>query len=907
MSKTSIWLTGLLVTASLASSVSATDLTAVTLFGCNDRGVVDAAFRTNSGPIDAAWDVFLYEGPVFDPASDDPDKIRWLNDRKDHTIKIRLSPGTHTFTFHSESGRAWPAVGMNLFFDGANDKAAISAKTSMDTKGPPFPAFTRNEARRTMGWPISDIPAAGSLSHDSRDAGIWQFVEPAKSLKVTLKSFRFSAASVDGNLDLVGPHKIGSSGKPDFVGQLVLEVEQHTSRPSGLLAWLQTVAGVTAGGPDMADSWKKQLDGENLAEPFSFTYAGEPSGEVLKRCRRTSSHKRLDEGRTAHTLLYVDPKTGLQVRWEGIEYPRFRTVEWTLYFKNTGSSDTPILADVQVLDTNLRRQKGSEFVLHYNRGDSCSPESFQPLENVLGPKEEFRLAPSGGRPTNSAFPYFNLRAGSEGVIIVVGWPGQWAAKFTRDEDRSINVVAGQELTRLRLHPSEQIRTPLIVLQFADRSDWIDAQNTWRRWMIEHNIPRPGGKPLPLPQFNACSSHQFAEMTKANESNQIEFVDGYLAKGLKLDYWWMDAGWYVGAAEKGWPWTGTWEVDRRAHRFPNGLRAISDHAHAKGVKTIVWFEPERVAAGTWLATEHPQWILGGRSGGLLDLGNAEAWNWLVNHIDKIITDEGIDLYRQDFNIDPLSYWRAHDTEDRQGITENKHVVGYLAYWDELLRRHPSMVIDSCASGGRRNDLETMRRAVPLLRSDYLFEPVGQQGHTYGLSFWLPFYGTAYCPSNTAGWGWGTGGLSYDPYTRRSNMCPANTACFDFRVDVNDKLIQKLYREWLEVAPDFFGDYYPLTAHNLDKDAWIAWQFHRPEAGRGMVQAFRREDNNYFGGRFKLRGLRGDAQYEVENLDEPGKIKMTGRQLTEAGVEIVVRDRPGAAVIVYKRIKYRPPSQ
>lgn len=30
----------------------------------------------------------------------------------------------------------------------------------------------------------------------------------------------------------------------------------------------------------------------------------------------------------------------------------------------------------------------------------------------------------------------------------------------------------------------------------------------------------------------------------------------------------------------------------------------------------------------------------------------------------------------------------------------------------------MLIDSCASGGRRNDLETLRRAVPLLRSDLL---------------------------------------------------------------------------------------------------------------------------------------------------------------------------------------------
>ena len=424
-------------------------------------------------------------------------------------------------------------------------------------------------------------------------------------------------------------------------------------------------------------------------------------------------------------------------------------------------------------------------------------------------------------------------------------------------------------------------------------------------MIQHNLPRPAGKPLPLPMLNACSSHQFAEMTKANERNQIEFIDSYLQKGLKLNYWWMDAGWYVGAAEKGWPWTGTWEVDRRPHRFPNGLRAVSDHAHTNGVKTIVWFEPERVAAETWLATEHPQWVLGGAGGGLLNLGDPKAWNWLVNHIDKLITEEGIDLYRQDYNIDPLGYWRGNDTEDRQGVTENKYVTGYLAYWDELLRRHPGMLIDSCASGGRRNDLETMRRAVPLLRSDYLFEPVGQQGHTYGISFWLPFHGTGYCPSNTVGWGWGTGGISYDAYTRRSNMCPSNTMCFDFRVDVDDRLIQKLYAEWLKVGADYFGDYYPLTAHSLDKRSWIAWQFHRPEAGRGMIQAFRRSESNSHGGQFKLRGLRPDAQYELSNTDEPGKVTVSGRQLMETGTEIAIKQRPGAAVVVYERVDSQTP--
>ena len=112
---------------------------------------------------------------------------------------------------------------------------------------------------------------------------------------------------------------------------------------------------------------------------------------------------------------------------------------------------------------------------------------------------------------------------------------------------------------------------------------------------------------------------------------------------------------------------------------------------------------------------------------------------------MLTREGIDLYRQDFNIDPLAYWRANDTPDRQGLTEMRHVEGYLAYWDELRRRHPGLLIDTCASGGRRNDLETLRRALPLLRSDYqAFDgnpafALGNQGHTYGLSSWIPYYG------------------------------------------------------------------------------------------------------------------------------------------------------------------------
>ena len=467
--------------------------------------------------------------------------------------------------------------------------------------------------------------------------------------------------------------------------------------------------------------------------PFSFNFAGQPSAALLNTWEFKTAARPLDHQRTERTLAWTDPQTGLQVRCVAVEYQDFPTVEWTLYFKNTRTNPTPIIENIQALDLALERGANGEFLLHHNVGSPADGNDYGPLETPLGPKAMKRLGAAGGRPTNSDWSYFNLEWPGQGLIVAVGWPGQWAAEFARDAARGLALRAGQELTHFKLLPGEEVRTPLIVLQFW-RGDWIRAQNVWRRWMMAHSMPMPGGK-LPAPQLLASSSRQYEEMIKANETNQFLFIDRYTEEGIKLDYWWMDAGWYVNYGA-GWPRVGTWEVD--TNRFPHGLRAVSDYAHKHGIKILVWFEPERVTADTWITRNHPEWVLGGAQGGLLNLGNDEARAWLTEHVDRLLTEQGIDLYRQDFNMDPLSAWRSNDAPDRQGVTEIKHVTGYLAYWDELRRRHPNMLIDSCASGGRRNDLETMRRAVPLWRSDYAYEEIGHQCMTYGIALWLPYF-------------------------------------------------------------------------------------------------------------------------------------------------------------------------
>jgi alpha-galactosidase len=666
----------------------------------------------------------------------------------------------------------------------------------------------------------------------------------------------------------------------------------------------------TADELQIAQNWLgEHLTPKGQTWPFSFLFAGQSGLAQLMGWTQRHEAAQLDAGRTQHTFQWHDAASGFEVRCVVVTYADFPVVEWTIYFKNTGNADTPILEHVLGLDTSLERETNGEFVLHHHRGDYYAPDGYQPYDQLLWHNTVQTFAPLGGRGTNSAFPYYNLHipggqhTAGRGLIVAVGWPGQWSATFARDADRGLHLSAGQELTRLVLKPGEEIRTPLIALLFWEGDDRARAQNLWRRWMWAYNVPRAADdKPCPTLLFGNTSG-QFNEMIDANEANQNHFIDRYREERVGIDYWWMDAGWYPCQGQ--WPNTGTWEPDLT--RFPNGLRGISDHGHAQGVQTLVWFEPERVASGTWLAENHPEWLLPAPEGPgvsewvrrnrLLNLGDPAARSWLTDHVDSLITEQGIDLYRQDFNFDPLLYWRTHDEtlspekHDRQGVTENLYIQGYLAYWDELRRRHPGMIIDSCASGGRRNDLETMRRAVPLHPTDYNYAHLAVKQAFHNTLFqWIPYFGSNTVPTATV-----------DTYAFRSGHGMALVLGYDMRRDdVDYDLLRKLVAEWRTVAAFYYGDFYPLTPYSWDESGWLAWQFHRSDANAGLIEAFRRAENAEGARTFHLRGLDPAAEYEVTNLDSPAAPSViSGQQLLEEGLSVQIAQRPGAAAIVYKK--------
>ena len=228
-------------------------------------------------------------------------------------------------------------------------------------------------------------------------------------------------------------------------------------------AWCAAAARAAAAGPtseEMAEArrWVAARIEQGPAPqppPFSFTYGGQSSTELLKAWDRKHGARRVDEQRTEHALVCADPKTGLVVRCIAVEYQDFPTVEWTLHFKNTGQADTPALAAVLPLDVRCGRGDGASSPCTTTPATTARPTATSPIRLRLEPKSEHRFAPNGGRPTTGPFPISTSSGRAKGVIAVIGWPGQWAARFTRDAAAGLRISRRAGTDPLPLAPGRR--------------------------------------------------------------------------------------------------------------------------------------------------------------------------------------------------------------------------------------------------------------------------------------------------------------------------------------------------------------------------------------------------------------------------------------------------------------------
>ena len=645
-----------------------------------------------------------------------------------------------------------------------------------------------------------------------------------------------------------------------------------------------------------ADSFGPARFGGDLRNaPFSFVYDGRSSRESSGRFESRDSAAAPDPA--SKRIVRFDRTTGLEVEFTSTEYKDIPAFEWVLRFTNRGDRATPILEGVNAADLALFQRVEGAVVLRYAEGSTSKPTDFRPYEAELAEDSRFVVGPKRGRSSDGMMPYFHvIRSESSsasyapsGVVLGIGWSGQWKAEFVREADGGVRFNAGMERMRLSLRPGESVRSPSILVMYHS-GDRAAGWNAWRRLMLKHFTPRASGKPVALP---IAASGAAIPFERFSEANQIAAIANIASKKLPIDTWWVDAGWSAGVFP-----AGIGDLDADPIRFPRGLRPVADAAHSAGLKFLLWFEPERVMPGTQMFKRHPDWTLA--PGGLvppyvdrsswrvLDLSNPDAAAFLKRHYSHRIREWGVDIYRNDFNTPPHFHWWNDEPADRIGLREIRHVEGIYEFFDTLMRENPGLVIDNCTAGGRRLDFEMTRRSVVLWRSDHCWDPTPTQCMQYGLSFWLPLHGM--------------GAISVDPYKFRSGYASGASYALNF-YDANADFwvpLSNLIQEYRSIRDLFSKDFYPLTPYTQASDAWTACQYHDSETGRGVIQAFRRSDAADETRRLRPRALDPQAVYVVRDLDTPSEPReVAGRLLVDDGWNVTIARKPGAAVLVYQK--------
>jgi alpha-galactosidase len=655
--------------------------------------------------------------------------------------------------------------------------------------------------------------------------------------------------------------------------------------------------------------WAEKAFSESKAAPlpFSFIYGGKPSREIVGRWKRSVDEIDVSDTSRRRTLTLTDPATGMEVRAVATIYIDTPGVDWTVYFTNKGTSDSPVLEQVKAVDTSLALGAG-DAILHRLKGSTCSPDDWMPIDEPLSVGKRVEFGAQNGR-SSAESPFFNIQWNGGGCVTGIGWSGQWRASVERRGDGQIALQAGMEFLHISLRPNETIRSPRVLQVYWTGDDQFDGCNQFRRTMFAHILPRIDGR-LVTPVVTNCAAgiptaapglfwQYMAAWTESQASEEFRVI-----QGLGYEFFWLDAyftrgNFPNGIGNYGFPIN---EILTDPVRFPHGPKPLSQRAHQQGLKFLLWFEPERAAKETYLAKKHPEWILfdpTGKDGGVNNLFNLaipEAREYMTKYLIAAIREYGMDCLRIDFNLDPLPLWQIENAKNpnRVGISEIRYVEGLYRMWDDILAAYPKLFIDNCASGGRRIDLETCSRSIPLWRTDAQSPPsialdynqssIQNQAMSAGLNRYVPF---------------STGGqIVGRPYDFRSGF---NGGIVIWSIPTKEQrdILRQGIVEGKQIRKYWLGDFYPLSNVSPNPKDWCVTQYHLPRAGEGIVIAFRRHKAEGRTYECKLREIDPKGTYDVCRsceFERSPQQALTGEQLANFLIEIP--DRPGSMIVEYK---------
>jgi len=251
-----------------------------------------------------------------------------------------------------------------------------------------------------------------------------------------------------------------------------------------------------------------------------------------------------------------------------------------------------------------------------------------------------------------------------------------------------------------LEPGESFQTPEVVLVYSAQGlgDMSRTYHRLYRTRLCRGTFRDRARPVLINNWEATYFNFDAEV--------LERI-ARTAQALGIELFVLDDGWF-GRRNDDRSSLGDWVVNRE--KLPDGFAGLGERITGTGMQFGLWFEPEMVSPDSDLYRAHPDWCIHvpgrrrtpGRNQLILDFSRAEVCDAVIDMVSQILTDAPITYVKWDMNRHMTEVGSATLPPERQRELAHRHILGVYRVMDEITRRFPHVLFESCSGGGGRFD-------------------------------------------------------------------------------------------------------------------------------------------------------------------------------------------------------------
>ena len=378
----------------------------------------------------------------------------------------------------------------------------------------------------------------------------------------------------------------------------------------------------------------------------------------------------------------------------------------------------------------------------------------------------------------------------------------------------------------------------------------------------------------------------------SEDQLLDLAENAQQVGVELFV--LDDGWF-GQRTNDRAGLGDWFVNQE--RLPQGLGALAERIHGLGMQFGLWFEPEMVNKESQLYRDHPDWLLAvpdrkphhGRNQFVLDYSRPEVVDEIFKRLSTVIEEAKLDYIKWDMNRPLTDVFSTAWPADQQGEIFHRYVLGVYDLYERLIRRYPTLLFESCSSGGGRFDPGILYYAPQAWTSDDS-DAIERLKIQYGTSLLYPLSSMG-------------AHVSIVPNHQTNRLTPLKTrgnvaffGSFGYELDLNQLKPEELtevreqiafYKRYREMIHN--GTFYRLQSP-FKEDGQTAWMVVSQDQNTALLGTFKVLNQvNCSHQRLQLKGLAKDKVYRLEESAYTGvELMRVGLVTTDASSGQLLED-------------------